>query len=249
MGLFLIRAPGLPGRDHVSCLQNVEIEPSVVVTTTAAVLPLLPMPQAQSVDLRCVLVEDQAMIAQLLAERLDQLSGLQVVAIAHTAAAGIEACVEQRPDLLLLDLSLPDGPGIRVAETLQVLRPDARLIVVSGQASSFLCPEHLAPMLLAVVDKTGSCADLIEEISLLLPAPTALAGQAESVPAERLHSLTPRQRQILRMIGQGASSRDAAQQLGVSLETVNTHRRQIAARLGIRGAALVRYAVLHADHL
>jgi DNA-binding CsgD family transcriptional regulator len=51
------------------------------------------------------------------------------------------------------------------------------------------------------------------------------------------------------MIGQGASSRDVALQLGVSLETVNTHRRQIAARLGIRGAALVRYAVLHADLL
>jgi len=212
-------------------------------------LPVPPLPGADPALLRCVLVEDQTMIAQLLAERLDQLKGLQVVAIAHTAAAGIQACVEHRPDLLLLDLNLPDAPGTRVAEALQLLHPEARMIVISGQANTFLCPDHLAPMLLAVVDKTGSCGELLEEISLLLPTPNPSAAQAEALAAERLQSLTPRQRQILQRIGQGASSRDVALQLGVSLETVNTHRRQIAARLGIRGAALVRYAVLHADLL
>lgn len=189
------------------------------------------------------------MIAQLLAERLDRLKGLKVVAVADTAAAGIQACVEHKPDLLLLDLNLPDGPGIRVAEALQLLNPQARLIVISALAHTFLCPEHLAPMLLAVVDKSGSCADLLEEISVLLPTSDPAAAKVDNILAERLQSLTPRQRQILQMIGQGASSRDVALQLGVSLETVNTHRRQIAARLGIRGAALVRYAVLHADLL
>jgi DNA-binding NarL/FixJ family response regulator len=189
------------------------------------------------------------MIAQLLAERLDQLKGLHVVAVAHTAAEGIQACVEHRPDLLLLDLNLPDAPGTRVAEALQLLHPQARMIVISGQANTFLCPEHLAPMLLAVVDKTGSCADLLEEIGLLLPTPNPATAQADAISADRLQSLTRRQRQILQRIGQGASSREVALQLGVSLETVNTHRRQIAARLGIRGAALVRCAVLHADLL
>lgn len=189
------------------------------------------------------------MIAQLLAERLERLEGLKVVAVAHTAAAGIQACVEHQPDLLLLDLNLPDAPGTRVAEALQLLNPAARMIVLSALAQTFLCPEHLAPMLLAVVDKTGSYADLLEEISLLLPTPNPSAAQAEANLAERLQSLTPRQRQILQKIGQGANSREVALQLGISLETVNTHRRQIAARLGIRGAALVRYAVLHADLL
>lgn len=189
------------------------------------------------------------MIAQLLAERLDRLKGLKVVAVADTAAAGIQACVEHKPDLLLLDLNLPDGPGIRVAEALQLLNPQAHLIVISALAHTFLCPEHLEPMLRAVVDKSGSCADLLEEISVLLPTTNSSAAQADAILAERLQSLTPRQRQILQEIGHGASSREVALQLGVSLETVNTHRRQIAARLGIRGAALVRYAVLHADLL
>ena len=210
---------------------------------------MLPLPGAEAAILRCVLVEDQAMIAQLLAERLDRLEGLKVVAVAHTAAAGIQVCVEHRPDLLLLDLNLPDGPGTRVAEALQLLNPPARLIVISGLSHTFLCPEHLAPMLLAVVDKTGSCDDLLEEISVLMPTTNPSSAQADAILAERLQSLTRRQRQILQKIGQGASSRDVALQLGVSLETVNTHRRQIAARLGIRGAALVRYAVLHADLL
>jgi len=210
---------------------------------------VLQLPETQAAPLQCVLVEDQTMIAQLLAERLDRLKGLKVVAVAQTAAAGIQACVEHRPDLLLLDLNLPDASGIRVAEALQLLNPAARMIVISALAHTFLCPEHLEPMLLAVVDKTGSCADLIDEISVLLPTPNPSAAQADTILANRLQSLTPRQRQILQRIGQGASSRDVALQLGVSLETVNTHRRQIAARLGIRGAALVRFAVLHADVL
>lgn len=210
---------------------------------------MLPLPGAEEALLRCVLVEDQTMIAQLLAERLDRLKGFKIVAVAHTAAAGIQACVEHRPDLLLLDLNLPDGPGTRVAEALQLLNPQARLIVISALAHTFMCPEHLVPMLLAVVDKSRSCDDLVEEISVLLPTSNPSAAQAEAILAERFQSLTPRQGQILQMIGQGASSRDVALQLGVSLETVNTHRRQIAARLGIRGAALVRYAVLHAELL
>ena len=138
------------------------------------------------------------MIAQLLAERLDRLNGLKVLAVAHTAATGIQTCAEHRPDLLLLDLNLPDGPGTRVAEALQLLNPQARLIVISALAHTFLCPEHLESMLLAVVDKSGSCADLLEEISVLLPTTNPAAAQADAVFAERLQSLTPRQRQIQR---------------------------------------------------
>ena len=97
--------------------------------------------------LTCVVVEDQLMFLQLLVGMLKLQQGLRVVATAATAAAGMEACIKHRPDLLILDLSLPDQRGEVVAEALLTHHPEARLIVLSGEASRFVCPPQLQSML------------------------------------------------------------------------------------------------------
>lgn len=186
--------------------------------------------------LACLLVEDQAMFLDLLAATLDQIAGLQVVARAATAAAAVAAAESLRPQLLILDLDLPDAPGTVVAEALLRCNPTARLIVLSGQASSFVCPPALEPMLHAVVDKTNAYQELRQELASLLPA----AGNASSA----LERLSPRERQILRLIGEGMSSKRIAAQLAISTDTVQTHRRHIASKLGMAGAELIRTAVL-----
>ena len=119
--------------------------------------------------LTCVVVEDQQMFLQLLIGFLQGIQGLKIVATATTTAAGIAACREHQPDLLILDLSLPDHSGIHVAEALQGLQPTARVIVLSAQASGFICPASMRPMLHAVVDKTKVYEILGDEIAELLP--------------------------------------------------------------------------------
>jgi DNA-binding NarL/FixJ family response regulator len=184
--------------------------------------------------LTCVVVEDQLMFLQLMVGMLRTMEGLKVVGTATTAAAGINACRKHLPDLLILDLSLPDEPGQVVARTLAEIKPEARLIVLSGQASSFVCESALQPMLHAVIDKIEAYERLGSEIRELLP-PTE-----DTTPP-----FTPREHTLLRQIGRGLTNQQIAETLGLSVRTVETHRKNIAAKLDLKGAELVRYAALY----
>lgn len=191
----------------------------------------LPRPSS---TLSCVLVEDQRMFAQLLVGMLRTHEGLEVVASVGTAAEGIEACLRHRPDLLILDLCLPDQSGEIVAETLALIKPQARLIVLSAQASSFVCPAGLQPLLHAVIDKIEAYDTLGTEVSELLQAS----------PASTHAKLTTRETELLHLLGRGLSNNQIAEVLTISVHTVETHRRNLSSKLGLKGAELIRYATL-----
>jgi len=194
-------------------------------------------------DLRCLLVEDQSMFMELLLPVLQGILGLKVVATASTAHEAFAVVDSLAPDLLILDLCLPDLPGIQVAEALRRQRPHAHLIVLSGQASSFLCPPELQSMLHAVVDKTSAFRELRQEIGRLLgqrPQP-AWAG---ADPSLETPLLTQREQEVLALLAQGCSTRAIAETLGVAETTVASHRRALRSKLGASGSELVRLAVL-----
>ena len=193
---------------------------------------MAPFPTANSSGrLQCLIVEDQLMFQQLLRSMLEALPGLEVKATATTQAEAIAHCSgEDPPDLLILDLALPDGDGLAVAEALAQRRPDAQVVVLSGQASSFVCPAGLQTLIRGVVDKTAAFSQLQNVLERCLP------NQPEP--------LTPRQREIYALIGQGLSNKDIAQTTGLSVTTVETHRKAIAQKLGVSGAELVRQASL-----
>ena len=184
-------------------------------------------------SLSCVLVEDQRMFSQLLVRMLRTVEGLSMVATASTAAEGIEACRLHRPDLLILDLCLPDQSGEVVAEALAEMNPAARLIILSAQVSSFVCPPSLQPQLHAVIDKIEAYETLGDEIAELLDS--RLGGRIQ---------LTLREQELLRMLGSGLSNLQIAELMMVSVHTVETHRRNLSGKLGMKGAELIRYATL-----
>lgn len=190
-------------------------------------------PPGPSCSLRCVVVEDQCMFLQLLVGMLRSVEGLDVVATASNAAGGIEACRQHRPELLILDLALPDQHGVVVAEALAEANPAARVIVLSAQASSFVCPASLQPLLHAVVDKIEAYDSLGAEIAELL----------KSRPGA--HSrLTPREKEVLHLLGRGLSNNQLSEVMQLSVHTIETHRRNLSNKLGIKGAELIRYATL-----
>jgi DNA-binding NarL/FixJ family response regulator len=206
-------------------------------------------------DLQCLLVEDQSMFMELLLPVLQDLPGLKVVATASTAHEAITAVQSLLPELLILDLCLPDLPGIQVAEALERQRPDAHLIVLSGQASSFICPPELQSMLHAVVDKTSAFRELRQEIGRLQGLRPQTAGpeghggiEADPLAVEdpplQTPVLTLREQQVLALLAQGCSSRAIAETLGLAETTVATHRRALRNKLGASGSELVRLAVL-----
>lgn len=196
-------------------------------------------------DLSCVLVEDQTLFLELLSQVLQLQPGLKVVARARTVAEGLAACKIRKPDLLILDLELPDGEGLEVARALVRWNPDAKVIILSGHASTFYCPARIGKSILAVVDKTQTYDDLRAELNSLLP-PLAAGDFGRKSPAKNplfQKKLTEREAQIFGLIGEGLCSKEIATHLCLTENTIQSHRKRIAAKLGTRGNELLHAAV------
>lgn len=189
---------------------------------------------------RCLIVEDEVMFAQMLAGMLRGIPGLTVSGIAHTREEGIRAGAEFNPDLLVLDLALPDGNGVEVAREAARRNPKSRSIILSGQASTFVLPAGLRNHIHAVVEKTKAYAVLQREVMQFL---AARSGASASGDPEA--SLSPREREVFRELGHGLMNKQIAARLGISVATVGIHRKRIAAKLKARGSELVRLASLH----
>ena len=118
--------------------------------------------------LTCVLVEDDPLLRELLTEVLQSHPATKIFGSVGTAAEGIAMCLQQAPDLLVLDLNLPDGNGLEVALAVADQRSDTRVIVLSAEAGCFVCPPQLRPLLRGVIDKINAYEALPAEIDEIL---------------------------------------------------------------------------------
>lgn len=195
-------------------------------------------------SLSCVIVEDQTMFLQMLHSMLQGVPDLRVVATAQTEARGIAAVEEHRPDLLVLDLHLPDGDGLKVARRLATVQPAARIIILSGEASTFVCPTALQKQVHAVLDKTQAFDELDAALKTLLPK---ARGGSSSISRDRdiRAKLSAREYEIFLLIGRGLMSKEVGEKLDISTQTVQVHRRKIAEKLGTAGPELVQLAFKH----
>ena len=194
-------------------------------------------------SLTCVIVEDQTMFLQMLHNMLEAMPQLKVAATARTKAEAIAACEEHQPDLLVLDLALPDGDGIAVARKLAKLKPSSKTVILSGEANTFVCPADLQSHVHAVLDKMQAFDSLAEEVKSLLPS-----ARPNAAPARRgdiREALTPREYEIFRLMGRGMLSKEIGEALGITPLTVQSHRKKIAAKLGTTGHELVQQALRH----
>lgn len=191
--------------------------------------------------LRCVIVEDHQMFHELLGALLEAENLVEVAAVAKSAREGIAACERHNPDILLLDLALPDGNGLAVARALAKCHPAARTIIVSGEADTLKFPPDLKSRIYSIVDKTRAFSVLRTEIANLVRE----FGCGSASTPEPTRVLSPRELEIYCQIGIGLTSKEIAARLFLSDKTVETHRRKIAAKLGMSASSIVQRASLH----
>lgn len=199
--------------------------------------------------MRTLVVEDERMFQELLITMLRGRTSLRDISGAQSAAQAIAQCSQTKPDLLILDIALPDGNGLTVARALQALRPDARMIVLSSYASTFQRPQDLRNNIVAVIDKSRAFEELDQEIQALLGSEARPNNGIEDDDPDALTSLvlrelTRRERQVLVRMGQGQTNKTMAEELELSVRTVESHRRNISLKLGCSGARLIRIATL-----
>lgn len=206
--------------------------------------------------LRLVLVDDHALVRAGLRALLGEMNGVSVVAEASDGREALQLIAEHKPDIALLDISLPGLNGLEVAARVAKDHPATRVIILSMHGDDESVRRALTAGAAGYLLKNSDRSEL--ELALrtvargdawLSPAVTkkvvmAFAEGARTPAQEAFEVLTPRQREVLQLIAEGHSSKEIAGRLNLSPKTVETHRTELMARLGIHGVAgLVRYAI------
>ncbi|MBX0328334.1 response regulator transcription factor [Oscillochloris sp. ZM17-4] len=207
--------------------------------------------------LRVVLADDHELVRAGISALLQRIPDLSVVAEAANGHEALRLIAQHRPDLVLLDITMPELNGLEVADQVARDFPATRVIILSMHATSDYVLKAMRVGASGYLLKGARLAELDLAISAVMRGETYLspaaakhvvggyrdqAGRADS--AESPEQLTPRQREILQMIAEGKTTKEIAQILTLSAKTVEMHRAQLMERLDIHDVAgLVRYAL------
>ncbi len=203
-----------------------------------------------------VLVEDHALVRRAFRSLLEAQERIQVVAEGRTGLDALALARQYRPDVMLLDIAMPEMNGVDAALQIRASVPEVRIVMLTMYAEEPYIRQAIRAGVKGYVLKDGSEADLAQAVvtvargqTFLSPgAASILAGVVEygheAAPDDPYQRLTARERQILQMIAQGHSNRAIADLLGISPKTVCIHRNNLMDTLRIRGTAkLTLYAV------
>jgi DNA-binding NarL/FixJ family response regulator len=205
--------------------------------------------------IRVFLIDDHPVLRDSLARALSMEPGMTVVGQAGTAAEAFNDLPAAKPDVVLVDLNIPDRDGIELLGALHTLHPYAKLLVLSGYDDEYRVAEALRAGAQGYLVKTAEVTEVIDGIRRIVrgeaPLSQRIAGavvRAMRKPTAEgtggLDALTVRERQVLRLLATGRSTRETAAQLTISPKTVETHRVRIYQKLGCKSAVeLTRIAV------
>lgn len=182
------------------------------------------------------------MFLQLLVGMLRTVPGIHLAAVAQGVHEAVRTCRTLPVDLLVLDLALPDGDGLEVLRDVVSRRQDVDCIVLSSGAAAFACPQHLLGHIRGIIDKTQTYERLAAVIGDVLRRRGAADHQPGAADPRTL--LRPREFEVFQLIGQGLKTSEIGRLMGISNNTVETHRKNLASKLGASGAELVRLAAI-----
>lgn len=194
-----------------------------------------------------LIADDHALVAEGIGKLLEQ--HFTLIGNVETGAALVAAARELQPDLILADISLGDVSGLEAARQIKAERPDARIVFMTQHKETQYVREALRLGASGYVVKQSAASDLVTALH------DAFAGRvylSSSVSTQALLAsddgdpLTPRQRDVLRLVAEGHSAKQIAGILSISTKTVEFHKAAVMERLGVRSTAqLTRYAMEH----
>lgn len=211
-----------------------------------------------------MIVDDHPMMRTGLAQLIGNEPDLQVTAEADNARQALESVARQAPDLVLLDISLPDKSGLELLKDIRSLHPELPMLVVSmhdelvyaeralrAGARGYIMKQEGGQKFLTAIRKVLSGQVYVSEkmsARILENLSGAMAGAPAEAGASPVLRLTDREFEVFQLIGQGLGTREIATRLHLSVKTVEVHRVNIKQRLALKTATeLVRYAVRWAD--
>ncbi|QDI03534.1 MULTISPECIES: response regulator [Xanthomonas translucens group] len=209
--------------------------------------------------MRVIIVDDHTLVRAGLSRLLQTFTDVDVVAEASNAQQAVDLATLHRPDLVLMDLSLPGRSGLDALTDVLQTSPKTRVVMMSmhddpvhvrdalDRGATGFVVKDAAPLELELALRAASVNQMFlsPQISSKMIAP--MLGRERPVGVA---ALSPRQREILRQIGRGQNNKEIASDLGISVKTVETHRARMMESLGCRRANdLVLLAARHQNEL
>jgi DNA-binding NarL/FixJ family response regulator len=205
--------------------------------------------------IRVLIADDHALVRAGIRALVERIDGVVVVGEAGKGSEALELVTQLGPDLLLLDITMPDGNGFDVLDQLTKLYPEIRVIVLTVHEAGEYAIRAVREGAAGYLPKSAASTELEEAIRTVVSGKRYISPEtAQNTIIEQgrgatkrdlLATLSPRQREVLRLIAEGRTTKQIARELEISVKTVETHRAQLMERLGIHDVAgLVRYAII-----
>lgn len=207
-------------------------------------------------SIRLLIVDDHTVLRAGLRMLLEAQPDMTVVAEAASGQEAIAQVEQERPDVVLLDLSMPGVGGLEVINSLKAAHPDVHILVLTMHDDEGYLRRALEAGSSGYVLKRAADAELLtairavsrggtylhqEHVGVLLQGPPPLP---QSTSDDVYESLSPRERQVLRLVALGHTNQQVADMLFLSVKTAETYRSRLMAKLSLTSrAALVRYAL------
>jgi len=204
---------------------------------------------------RILLADDHDIIRRGLKELLETHAGWEVVGEANTGRQAVELAAKLRPDIAILDLTMPELNGLEATRQIKKTVPKTEVLIFTMHENDNLIRDVLTAGAHGYVLKSDAARHLVNAVEALIQhkpffsakvSETVLdgylkAGHEAELPGE---PLTPREREIVQLLAEGKSNKEVADTLGISTKTIETHRATIMRKLELKSfAEMVRYAI------
>lgn len=201
------------------------------------------------------MADDHTLMREGLTSLLEKDEGLRVVAEARDGREAVRLATELRPDVVIMDVGMPELNGIEATRKVLEESPDSRVIALSMHVERRLVMEALRAGASAYVLKLSAFDELRQAVQAVLQGNRYLSPAITDVVLDGVFgkdhavdtaftTLSPREREVLQLLAEGSSSKQIAERLGISPRTVDVHRKNIMDKLQMHSVAeLTRYAV------
>jgi DNA-binding NarL/FixJ family response regulator len=198
---------------------------------------------------RILIVDDHPLVRSGLKLLIDCEPDLAVCGEAANANEAMRLLESQKPDLLIVDLSLKESSGLELIKRIKARSPEAKMLVSSMFEEALYAERVLSAGALGFVHKQEGMERVIEAIRCVLSGRVWLSSAMSERMLRRMtvsqptasqspvHTLSDRELEVFEQIGRGRATKDIARQLHLSIKTVETHREKIKAKLGLKSAA------------
>jgi len=204
--------------------------------------------------LKLLLVDDHVLFREGIGALLETEDDMQVVGGASRGEEALRLAVDLQPDVVLLDIAMPDMDGVEICQRLKRSLPNTAVLMLSAFENEEAVTAALTAGASGYVVKTIDHQRLVEGIRAIargemLLSPTVAAKvvqqlartrQEKEREADALQALTPREREVFRLVAQGCTNAEIAERLVLSEKTVKTHVRNISNKLNLRGKGEMR---------